>query len=343
MIITCPACTTHFMLHAGTLGRAGKQVRCFNCGTEWLQRPVAEARLVRKRARPKPPPAPIRRPVRVRPAPAMAAAPAAVAAPAYVPEVAQPEPVEEDALEAAMARAAAATEARPRPRAPAPGPDDDRIAAALEKEAAPEFMGSLDGSPADSAPDNETLDTIGEPDPIPEVFTTEPGEAIPGKVARTGPGAIMGWVGGAVVLFLIGGGLFFGRDVIVGLWPGANSLYAMVGLGGDVLGSGLEVRNMRTARETEDGADVVVVRGVIHNISHEGRRVPFIRVTLHDANGEEVMSQVLSPIKADLAAGEDMGFRALFQNPPGTARRAGVDWTDQGGPAMTPGTPPRSG
>ena len=231
MIITCPACATHFTLHASALGRAGRQVRCFNCGHEWAQRPVAESRLVSRRvaARPKPQAAaPVRR----------AAAPAP--APQYMPEVAPQAAAEDDALEAAMARAAAASESRPRPQPqPAqPGPDDDRIAAALAREADPETLASF-GGPSGSAPANETLENLDEPEPIPEVLMSEPNDAMPDKPARSGPGAIMGWVGGVVILFLIGGGMFYGRDFIVGLWPAANSVYAMVGLGGDVLGSGL--------------------------------------------------------------------------------------------------------
>ena len=99
------------------------------------------------------------------------------------------------------------------------------------------------------------------------------------------------------------------------------------------LGAGLEIRNMRTAREFQDGADVIVVRGVVHNLSTEMRPVPFIRVTLHDGGGDVVRSQVLAPDKVDLAPGEDFAFRALFKNPPGSARRAGVDWTEMGPPA----------
>lgn len=40
MIVACPNCITRFSVKAGTLGEAGRKVRCSKCGKEWLQRPV---------------------------------------------------------------------------------------------------------------------------------------------------------------------------------------------------------------------------------------------------------------------------------------------------------------
>ena len=80
---------------------------------------------------------------------------------------------------------------------------------------------------------------------------------------------------------------------------------------------------------------------IIYNLDVQKSRRIKTYVTLHDSNGEEVMSQILTPIKADLAPGEDTTFRALFQNPPGLARRAGVDWSAEGTNAM-PAEPARS-
>ena len=44
MIVPCPACQTRFRVPANALGKAGRKVRCANCGKTWHQIPVEEAK-----------------------------------------------------------------------------------------------------------------------------------------------------------------------------------------------------------------------------------------------------------------------------------------------------------
>lgn len=39
MIITCPACSTRYMVEPPALGSAGRRVRCNKCGHSWMQSP----------------------------------------------------------------------------------------------------------------------------------------------------------------------------------------------------------------------------------------------------------------------------------------------------------------
>lgn len=42
MIITCPACTTHFRVDGARIRPSGTKVRCAQCGHVWVQRPAEE-------------------------------------------------------------------------------------------------------------------------------------------------------------------------------------------------------------------------------------------------------------------------------------------------------------
>lgn len=39
MILTCPVCTTRYMVAEGAIGAKGRRVRCASCGHQWMQEP----------------------------------------------------------------------------------------------------------------------------------------------------------------------------------------------------------------------------------------------------------------------------------------------------------------
>lgn len=42
MILTCPACSTRYMVEPPDLGRSGRRVRCAKCGHSWMQGPAQD-------------------------------------------------------------------------------------------------------------------------------------------------------------------------------------------------------------------------------------------------------------------------------------------------------------
>lgn len=42
MILTCPACSTRYMVEPPDLGRSGRRVRCAKCGHSWMQGPAPD-------------------------------------------------------------------------------------------------------------------------------------------------------------------------------------------------------------------------------------------------------------------------------------------------------------
>ena len=355
MIITCQNCQTHYSVDPGLLG-GGKTVRCENCGNSWHQNPVQAVAPVFA-------PPPPQQPVYAEAAPFQPApepAPAPPPEPAPAPELeTMPEPMPEPE---AAPEAASEGEAEPAPEAPpkgeaapkgaddaagegaddaAPGAEPEAEADALSSDQLDEMFGedsepkgldSLTDSGGDTGKGNEItelseLENIPDPEPIPQVFSADDDTADDGMEGKSSKGKIIG-IAAAVVVIALAAGAFFGRGFIVEMWPEAASIFEMAGIGGEELGAGLEIKNVKSSREVEGGVDVLVVRGSIANISDEDRMVPMIRVALYDGNGEEIQNVIAPPLKNRLQPGTEIGFSAKVPEPSALARRLEVTFTE---------------
>ena len=81
--------------------------------------------------------------------------------------------------------------------------------------------------------DFEEPEDIPEPEPIPQVFTVPESMREERRLGRP-------WVIALIAVLAIGGivgGLIVARKQVVDLWPGANSVYALVGFGVSALGT----------------------------------------------------------------------------------------------------------
>jgi hypothetical protein len=99
------------------------------------------------------------------------------------------------------------------------------------------------------------------------------------------------------------------------------------GISGGKIGEGLDIRNVKSAREVEKGVDVMVVRGEIANVSDQERMVPMIRVVLLDGNKEIIQSAVAAPLKNRLPAGATIAFGAKLPEPSALARSLEVTFS----------------
>ena len=118
--------------------------------------------------------------------------------------------------------------------------------------------------------------------------------------------------------------LILARDPIVAVVPGAAKIYGMVGLSGEELGAGLDIRDVSSAREPTGDSETLVIEGVIANTSNGPRNVPLVRVALFDADNEELQFVMVSPDQIALPPGETIDFMARLENPAATARRIKV-------------------
>ncbi len=207
----------------------------------------------------------------------------------------------------------------------------------------PEPLGSMVESGGDDDDDDdgdiEGFDDLEEPEPIPQVFTAEEtgdDEYVDDDDEEEDhepekKGGILKIVLIAVVLLLLGivGAAIFLKDMVIEFVPAAEGVYSMIGLGDDALGAGLSINDVKSTRESISGKDVLVVRGVIVNVSDRERPVPLLELRLSDLDGKPVQSASTAPLKKLLAAGDQIGFKIQVEEPSALARRLEVTFIER--------------
>ena len=184
----------------------------------------------------------------------------------------------------------------------------------------------------DEARDDEDGDRSGtpwdfaEPGSDPEVAMAAPLQSPPGKRG----GKAFKWLLVLIVVPSILAGLLMARDMVVYLWPGTAVFYEAIGITAKPVGHGLDIRNVRSERAIEDGADVLVIHGVVVNVSEKPRDVPDIRISLVDVAGDEVQSVSGIARKSRLEAGEATGFEIRLTEPFPSARNLQVGFQRPG-------------
>lgn len=180
-------------------------------------------------------------------------------------------------------------------------------------------------------------DDIPHPDPLDELYSDPLGTAGAYETGRRGLWVSLAAVGAVVIVLA---GLVYARGPIVSLVPGLAGIYALAGLG-QTLGAGLRIDLDRPTREAEGDAKWILVKGSITNVSGKPRTVPVIRISLADAAGNEIRHLNLLPAKDKLAPAESLKFTGRIDDPPPTARRADVQFTDEEVPEPAGGAPAR--
>ncbi len=135
--------------------------------------------------------------------------------------------------------------------------------------------------------------------------------------------------------FLLGvGSLIALHEPITRAIPGMGALYHLVGLTPAPPGANLDIGEVTSRREWEEGDDILIVTGMITNTANEPRTLPPLRVTLFDAADTQVQETIIEPDKSVLAPHEHLSFTARIANPSATARRMVVSFdTSAAGPS----------
>lgn len=304
MIVTCPSCETNFSVPEGALGIRGRTLRCARCGHKWHQDPPRIEDEV-----------PLEMPA--------AGAPARAAAPAFAEDAVADQEFEDvsglPGFNLNLGGDGASFSF-------AGGGSDD-----LEEE---EDENSLSPPSSDiDDPFAHIAELMGAaPDPIPEVFASPP----PKPKARRKGGAGL-WL--LVLLILLGsaaGGLYELQDMVVDYVPAAAPLYEELGLRTEVVGAGLIFRNYSSERMVQDNNEVLVVRGVIANVTEGEREIPLLRLALYN-DKTLLQKKIISPPQTSLAAKASVGFRITLEQPDPSASRFEVTFTSARGPEADAG------
>lgn len=194
--------------------------------------------------------------------------------------------------------------------------------------------------------DGTAFDDLEEPDPIPEVFTAgETGDDEDTEYdddydeddddEDESSGSMLKIIIAAVVLVLILGAIgaaVFLRDTIISTFPSVEGAYSVVGLEDDSLGAGLSINDVKSARESIGGKDVLVVRGDVVNVSERNRNIPMLELRLADTDGQTVQSAQSAPLKNELIAGDKISFEIQLENPSALARKLEVTFVERPAP-----------
>lgn len=157
----------------------------------------------------------------------------------------------------------------------------------------------------------------------------KPGRSRPPTKAVAKPrrgGMAIGWLLFLLVVAAIAAGGYFGRMQIVAAVPATGKLYSMAGIPVEPpLGEGLELREVRSARRLIDGQNVVVIEGLVANVSDSPRTVPQLRASVTDGSGAQVEAWVFTANDASLPPGGVTQFETSTRNAPGEGS-LGIDF-----------------
>lgn len=319
MIITCPRCSTRYVIDPAVLVPNGRAVGCSNCGHHWTQ---------------------------TLPAPEDAAPPAEA-----VPESLSEAPPDAEADVEIQSVVEADQEIERQPPAMEESAAGTPDAAALEPAGAPAAFAETDHQTSDPEPpgpekeeepearadmpaDTEKAPpVVAEPEPIPAALREGKSPAERGRQnQKKKPSvAMLAGLGALAALIVIAVVLVVARGPIVSAIPGTAGLYRGVGLLGDELGAGLEIRDVRSARQRDGANEVLTIEGIVANVTDRPLDLPMVRVSLSDADGEELQFVTVPPELPALPPGETVSFEARISNPSAVVRRVKVKFAPPDG------------
>jgi predicted Zn finger-like uncharacterized protein len=109
-----------------------------------------------------------------------------------------------------------------------------------------------------------------------------------------------------------------GRATVVRHFPQTGSLFAMLGMPVNL--RGLVFKDVVSRSEFHEAAMVLVVEGVIANLTPRTLDVPRLRFSLRNAAGHEVYAWTALPTRPQLGSGDGLAFRTRLASPPADGR-----------------------
>lgn len=185
--------------------------------------------------------------------------------------------------------------------------------------------------PADAPQNFElSLDAAPEPAAAVESERRERRVQLPAVSRSRMRGQAVGWSIAAIVVVALVWGLIAARADIIKFWPPAGRLYAMVGYGPTVAGTGLELRKVTPSRGMENGVPVLAIDGEVVNVSPMTRDVPKLKVALRDGNDKELQAWTISVTDQRLLPGASVPFHTTITQPAEAATGVVVSFAGAG-------------
>lgn len=160
------------------------------------------------------------------------------------------------------------------------------------------------------------------PQPIPDVFAQHPAEE------KKGTGFLWFMM---LLLMLggIGGGAFYFQDKVIELVPEFGEVLGHAGLRREKPGAGLQLRSAGTPeRFVHNDTEVLIVRGIIANVSERARQVPTMKLVLLDKDKKTVQEKMSQPPVTALDPQGTASFKIMLERPDPNAVEVNVVFVD---------------
>jgi predicted Zn finger-like uncharacterized protein len=304
MLIVCPSCATSYMIDPASVGASGRMVRCARCRTTWFAavgKPASDVSAFVDSV--------------IAEAEAESNAPGAADNSQSAPpdrSAAETDEFGGDADEPARLPQAAEW---PAPEAAAGSPD-------LVPEAPPEPAPPPTISDAPPLVPPIEHEHMALADTIRAEIESEDIETFAARrkrlqVKRKTKSRSSRWTAIVLVLFAANVAIVGARNEVVRYLPQTASLFAAIGLPVNL--RNLTFENVRIAKETQDGATILMIEGKIVSTGNKAVEVPRLRFAARNSAGQEIYSWAAKPERSILGPGESMDFHSQLASPPADA------------------------
>jgi hypothetical protein len=118
------------------------------------------------------------------------------------------------------------------------------------------------------------------------------------------------------------------KNMIVAAIPQAASVYKSVGLNVNL--RGLEIQNVRSQSQDQDGTQVLVVQGQVYNAGKVPREIPRLYLAILGENDQEIYSWTATVESRAIPGGAIVSFRRRLASPPEGSKRVIVRFAAAG-------------
>ena len=131
------------------------------------------------------------------------------------------------------------------------------------------------------------------------------------------------------ILIGMAGGIYVLQDTVIKYVPAAEDYLIMAKLRHERPGAGFELKRLgEIERGVHDNVEVVVIRGIIINVSDRSRIVPPLKLVLLDKDGVSLQEKITNPPVTSLDPAGTSSFKIVLERPDANARTINLEFVE---------------